>query len=73
MGNRCKILRIGVSWCDLCLNSIVLTAVLRLDYRETMKAEKPVRRLLLDLDHGSKVEVSIELVQEIVWEAEEGT
>lgn len=45
--------------------------MLRLDYRETMKAERPVEKLLLDLDHGGKVEVPIELVQEIVWWAEE--
>lgn len=60
-----------VEWCGLYFNRISLSAMLRLDYRETMKAERPVEKLLLDLDHGGKVEAPIELVQEIVWWAEE--
>ena len=36
-----------------------------------MKAGRLVRRLLFDLDHGSKAEVPAESVQEIVWVAEE--
>lgn len=41
---QCKILRRDVSWCGLYFNGIILAAVLRLDYRETMKAEMPVKR-----------------------------